>query len=134
MITPVTLERGKPYPLPLSTQGEGAAAQFLIKGGNLLQIVIHNMNDTEKWALSHGDVKMGLLSRCGAILLLFQFCAQNKRPALVFDCPFDLRLIPFPRLKRCGSIKALRNAEMIFDVGTFPRLKRWLARQSAGLA
>lgn len=35
----IKLARGEPYPLPFE-QGEGAAVQFLLQSGNILQIVV----------------------------------------------------------------------------------------------
>jgi hypothetical protein len=91
---PIALERGKPYPLPLAAQEEGASAQFLVKGGSFLQVILPGMNTLEEWALRQGDLKAGLLSGEGAILLLFQFYGRDTRPILTFDCPFDIRLLP----------------------------------------
>ncbi len=54
------LERGKPYPMPL-LQGEGAAAQFLTKTGNILQIVLPDMDSKENNALRTGMIKAGFL-------------------------------------------------------------------------
>lgn len=92
-MTHIILERGKPYPLPI-TINEGAAAQFLIKGGSILQVRLPEMTAAEEWALRNGLLKAGLLAANGAILLLFQFYDKNGRPSLTLDCPFDLRLVP----------------------------------------
>jgi hypothetical protein len=50
----IELRRGEPYPLPLE-QSEGAAAQFLTKTGNILQIVLPGMDAKEQTALRSGD-------------------------------------------------------------------------------
>src|ERR687895_137045 len=87
------LERGKPYPLPLATEA-GASAQFLMRKTSILQVVIPGMDTLEEWALTQGDLKAGVLSGGGAILLLFQFHGRDMRPILTFDCPFDIRILP----------------------------------------
>lgn len=87
------LERGKPYPLPLATEA-GAFAQFLMRQSSILQVVIPGMDTLEEWALTQGDLKAGILSGGGAILLLFQFYGRDARPIFTHDCPFDVRLLP----------------------------------------
>ncbi len=87
------LERGKPYPMPLN-QSEGAAAQFLLKTGNILQIVLPNMDSKEATALRSGMIKAGFLYEGGAMLLLFQFYGDNGKPLITFDAPFDIRILP----------------------------------------
>lgn len=86
----IELRRGEPYPLPLE-QGEGAAAQFLTKTGNILQIVLPGMDAKEQTALRSGMIKAGFLYEGGAMLFLFQFYGAGK-PLLTFDAPFDIRL------------------------------------------
>ncbi len=89
----IKLARGEPYPIPL-LQTEGAAAQFLLKTGNILQIVLPGMDAKEENALRSGMIKAGILYDGGALLLLFQFYGNNGRPLLTFDAPFDIRLLP----------------------------------------
>jgi hypothetical protein len=109
----IILERGKPYPLPI-TINEGAAAQFLIKGGSILQVRLPEMTAAEEWALRNGLLKAGLLAANGAILLLFQFYDKNGRPSLTLDCPFDLRLVP-PEKRQLHDIES--GAErLLFEV------------------
>jgi hypothetical protein len=88
------LERGKPYPMPIS-HGEGAVAQFLTKTGNILQIVLPGMDAKEQKSLKSGLIKAGFLYDGGAMLWLFQcYGAGAGKPLLTFDAPFDIRLLP----------------------------------------
>lgn len=89
----IKLSRGEPYPMPLQ-QSEGAAAQFLLQSGNILQIALSGMNAKEEKALRNGMIKAGFLYEAGAMLLLFQFYGDNGKPLLTFDAPFDIRLLP----------------------------------------
>ncbi|MDC8446090.1 MAG: hypothetical protein LV471_09230 [Nitrosomonas sp.] len=86
---------GKLYPLKLMQTGEGAATQFLLKGGNILQIVLSGMSADEIWSLKKGTIKGGFLydSR-GCLLWLFTFHDRQNKPLFTFDCPFDATLIP----------------------------------------
>jgi hypothetical protein len=89
----ITLTRGEPYPLPLE-QGQGAAAQFLTKTGNILQIVLPDMDSKEQASLRSGMIKAGFLYEGGALLLLFQFYGAGAgKPLITFDAPFDIRLL-----------------------------------------
>ena len=87
------LQRGEPYPLPIE-QGQGAAAQFLLQSGNILQIVLPGMDSKEQNALRSGMIKSGFLYEGGAMLLLFQFYGAGAgKPLITFDAPFDIRLL-----------------------------------------
>jgi hypothetical protein len=88
----ITLTRGEPYPLPL-LQKQGAAAQFLMKTGNILQIVLPDMDSKEQNALRSGMIKAGFLYDSGSMLLLFQFYGSDGKPLIIFDAPFDIRLL-----------------------------------------
>jgi hypothetical protein len=89
----VALTRGEPYPLPLE-QGQGAAAQFLMQSGNILQIVLPGMDSKEQNGLRSGMIKAGFLYEGGAMLLLFQFYGAGAgKPLITFDAPFDIRLL-----------------------------------------
>ena len=88
----IVLERGKPYPLPLA-QKEGASAQFMTKTGNILQIVLPNMDSNENTALQSGMIKAGFLYDSGSMLWLFQFYGKDGKPLITFDAPFDIRLL-----------------------------------------
>jgi hypothetical protein len=92
----IELRRGEPYPLPLE-QGEGAAAQFLTKTGNVLQIVLPDMDAKEQTALRSGMIKAGFLYEGGALLLLFQFYGGDGKPLITFEAPFDMRILPATR-------------------------------------
>ncbi len=88
----IKLARGEPYPMHLQT-GEGAAAQFLLKTGNILQIILPGMDAKEETALRSGMIKSGFLYESGAMLLLFQFYGSHGKPLITFDAPFDIRLL-----------------------------------------
>jgi hypothetical protein len=89
----IKLSRGEPYPMPLA-QKKGAAAQFLLQSGNILQIVLPGMNSKEENALRSGMIKAGILYESGSMLLLFQFYGNDGKPLITFDAPFDIRLLP----------------------------------------
>jgi hypothetical protein len=89
----ITLARGEPYTLPL-LHSEGAAAQFLTKTGNILQIVLPGMHSKEQNALRSGMIKAGFLYESGAMLFLFQFYGGDGKPLITFDAPFDIRILP----------------------------------------
>ena len=89
----IKLACGEPYPLPLQ-QSEGAAAQFLLKTGNILQIVLPGMTSKEKNAFKSGMIKSGFLYEGGSMLWLFQFYGNDGRPVITFDAPFEIRLLP----------------------------------------
>jgi len=102
----INLSRGEPYPLPLQ-HGEGAAAQFLTKTGNILQIVLPNMDAKEQKALRSGMIKSAILYADGAMLLLFQFYGDNGKPLLTLDAPFDIRILPEDQ----RNLHSIDNAE-----------------------
>jgi hypothetical protein len=90
----ITLAIGEKYPLPYpESMGGGAAAQFLVKGGSYLQVILPNMKPHENEAIRKGKIKAGLLYKDGAMLFLFQFHDKNDKPILSFDSAFDVRLI-----------------------------------------
>jgi hypothetical protein len=89
----IILARGELYPMPLA-QKQGAAAQFLLKSGNILQIVLPDMDSKEQNALRSGLIKAGFLYESGSMLLLFQFYGNDGKPLITFDAPFDIRLLP----------------------------------------
>lgn len=83
----VTLARGKEYPLPIRAQ-EGAAANFLTDGGNLLQIAMPNLMRSEARLIRNDPMKAGIIVDGPLILWVFQF------GTIILDCPFDARIIP----------------------------------------
>jgi hypothetical protein len=89
----INLSRGEYYPLPIE-HGEGAAAQFLTKTGNILQIVLPGMHSKEQNALRSGMIKAGFLYESGSMLFLFQFYGSDGGPLITFDAPFDIRILP----------------------------------------
>lgn len=102
----VKLAVGEAYHMHIQI-GEGAAAQFLMRQGNVLQIQICNITTKELAALKSGMIKAGFLYDAGAMLLLFQFYGQDGKPLLTFDCPFDIRLLTASR----RNLQDIDNAE-----------------------
>lgn len=88
----IKLSRGEKYPLPIATQ-QGASAQFLMKSGSVLQIVLPDMTAKEQAALRYGMIIGGFLAESGNILWLFQFIDQDGLPLFTMDCPYDARLL-----------------------------------------
>ncbi len=83
----IELYRGKPYPLPIHN-AEGASANFLTTGGNILQICLPGMTRSEERVYRKNPVRAGVLIDLPLILLLFDYGGND-----VLDCPFDARLI-----------------------------------------
>lgn len=86
--TMITLERGKPYPLPCLNR-EGAAANFLGDSGNILQICLPGMTHSEEMVYRKKPVRAGVIVRLPVILLLFDYGGMD-----VLDCPYDIHLVP----------------------------------------
>ncbi len=87
------IERGKNYPLQLGNM-EGARADFLTTDGNLLLIGMPGIQSSEVKAIRKGQLKAGFIKDGPLILWVFEF--PNN---LIFDCPFDVRIIPRNRLQ-----------------------------------
>lgn len=85
---------GRPYPFKLAPYHDGAATQFLLKGGNVLQILITKPSSDEIWSMKKGTIKAGFLYENSSLLWLFRFLDKKDKPVLDFDCPFDVRIIP----------------------------------------
>jgi hypothetical protein len=83
----ISIEQGGRYPLPIRTT-EGAAANFL-GDHHTLQIGMRNIQRSEANAIRKGTMKVGLIVDGPLILWVFEFKGD-----LIFDCPFDARLIP----------------------------------------
>jgi len=93
----IVISIGDTYPLPLPFINDGeacAAAQFLLKDGNALQIILSGMSAREEAALQSGTIRAGLLYKNGAMLFLFEFYDEHNIPILIFEAPFDARLLP----------------------------------------
>ena len=86
----IALGVGQPYPLPVPS--EGAMADFLGPSNRLL-VCIPDPTNAEIKALKKGCMACGLLSKNGAILLIWQFGDKKGRPVLTLDSPFDARLV-----------------------------------------
>lgn len=83
----ITLARGKTYPLPIRAV-EGAAANFLTDSGNILQIGMPGLVETEVRSIRQDPMKAGIIVDGPLILWVFQF------GTIILDAPFDARLIP----------------------------------------
>ncbi len=79
--------RGEQYPLPVRAY-EGAAANFLTDGGNILQIAMPNLIRSEARSIRNDPMKAGIIVEGPLILWVFQF------GTIILDCPFDARIIP----------------------------------------
>lgn len=88
----ITLTCGELYPIPV-TENEGAVAQFLIRPGNFLQIVLPGMSAKEQAAIESGMIVAGLLYEHGAMMLFFQFYGDEK-PEITFCAPYNVRMLP----------------------------------------
>ncbi len=87
MKNPISLVCGKAYPIPTPAH-EGAAAQFLTKDGNVLQICLPNITKSEERVYRFNPVRAGVLVEGPVILLLFDYGSGN-----ILDCPFDANAI-----------------------------------------
>lgn len=86
------IERGATYPIRLGRM-EGARADFLTNDGNLLLIGMPGVQRSEAQAIRKGRMKAGFIKDGPLLLWVFEFPGD-----LIFDCPFDIRLIPKDRL------------------------------------
>lgn len=89
----MALSRGGKYPYPVATR-EGASAQFLMDDHDFLQVCMPDITRTEGTQIRKGTLKAGLIQDGPLILWLFQFGDE-----LIFECPFDARLVPPQRLR-----------------------------------
>ncbi|MBV2184848.1 MAG: hypothetical protein KUL88_09955 [Rhizobium sp.] len=87
----VKLSRNKLYPLPLLSKADGAAANFLLESGNLLQIGLANIARSEALLIRKGTIEAGFIHDGPLILWVFVIGPN------IFECPFDARLLPRPR-------------------------------------
>lgn len=108
------LRCGEPYPLPVALEF-GAAAQFLMDSGSILQICIPDMTPADEEALRSGPVTAGLLVEGSALLLMFQFHAPSGRPLLLFDCPYDVRFVA-PDARRLPSTPSATESRFLIQV------------------
>lgn len=83
----IILSRNATYPFPVRAL-EGASAQFLAKSGNILQIAMPNIQRSEERLVRKGPMKAGFIHDGPLLVWVFTF------GDLIFDCPFDARLIP----------------------------------------
>lgn len=88
----VKLERGGQYPIRLGNS-EGAKADFLTTDGNLLLIGLPGIQRSEAQAIRNGQMRAGFIKDGPLILWVFEFPGD-----LIFDCPFDTRIVPEGRL------------------------------------
>lgn len=88
----IKLERGGQYPIRIGAM-EGAKADFLTKDRNLLLIGMPGIQRSEAQAIRNGWMKAGFIKDGPLILWVFEFPGD-----LIFDCPFDTRIIPKDRL------------------------------------
>lgn len=103
----ITLGVGSSYPLETPCH-EGAAAQFLVKPGNILQVMMPSIMNTELSALKKGKIRSGFITQGKTIFILFEI------GDLLFECPFKPSIIPQDLI----SIPDLTNANqrMLVDM------------------
>jgi hypothetical protein len=89
----IALGREVQYPYPVAGR-EGASAQFLMEGHDFLQVCMPGITRSEAMQIRKGRLKAGLIKDGPLILWLFQFGEE-----LIFECPFDARLIARQRLR-----------------------------------
>lgn len=87
---PTVLQRGRPY--PFAAPREGATANFLQANGNLLLIGLPEIVHSEEKAVRLEPMRAGLIHDGPFILWIFTF------GTMIFECPFDARLIPRDQL------------------------------------
>ena len=78
---------GQKYPIPINSH-EGAAAQLLLQGGSFIQIFMPGLLDSEKKLLKKEKMYAGIIVDQPMILFMIKF------GDLIFECPFDARIIP----------------------------------------
>jgi hypothetical protein len=88
----IKVERGRTYPIRIGNM-DGAKADFLTTDGNIMLIGMPGIHQSEAQAVRNGTVKAGFIKDGPLILWVFEF-----EGGLIFDCPFDARLIPSDRL------------------------------------
>lgn len=82
-----TLSKGAPYPLNIPSY-EGAAAQFFIKSGFILQVMLPSAQSSEIKALRKGKIKAGFIRDESQILILFEI------GDMLLECLFIPQIIP----------------------------------------
>ncbi|UWU23009.1 hypothetical protein N2601_08705 [Rhizobium sp. CB3060] len=82
----IMLSRNAPYPFPFHAK-DGATANFLTLSGHTLQITMANAARSEIMSVRNDPVKAGFIHDGSLILWVFVI------GPLIFDCPFDARLI-----------------------------------------
>jgi hypothetical protein len=83
----IALGVGSPYPLEVLSY-EGAAAQFLVEPGNILQVMMPSIMNSELSALKNGKIRAGFITQGKTIFILFEI------GDLLFECPFNPSIIP----------------------------------------
>lgn len=83
----ITLGVGNSYPLETPCH-EGAAAQFFVKSGSFLQVMMPSIMNSELSALKNGKIRSGFITQGKTIFILFEI------GDLLFECPFNPNIIP----------------------------------------
>lgn len=84
---------GQPHPTKCPPRFNGAIAEFL-NGANTLILFASDLSKEEIHSLKKGKIKCGILSKNGAIMLLWRFTDKKGRPLLDYDTAFNSKLIP----------------------------------------
>ncbi len=103
----IALGVGSPYPLEIPCY-EGAAAQFLVKPGNFLQVMMPSIINSELSTLKNGKIRAGFITQGATIFILFEI------GDILLECPFNPGIIPLDLI----SIPNLTNANqrMVVDM------------------
>jgi len=83
----IALGAGSPYPL-VTPCHEGAAAQFLVKPGNILQVMMLSIINSELSALKNGKIRAGFITQGATIFIFFEI------GDILLECPFNPGIIP----------------------------------------
>lgn len=103
----IALGVGSLYPLETPCH-EGAAAQFLVKPGNILQVMMPSIINSELSTLKKGKICAGFITQGATIFILFEI------GDILLECPFNPGIIPQDLI----SIPDLKNASqrMVVDM------------------
>lgn len=85
VIKTTVLARGKDYPLPIIHGG--SSANFLIRGGSILQIGLPGILRSEELAIRSGPMCGGFIHDGPYILWVFTF------GNIILECPYDIRKV-----------------------------------------
>jgi len=92
----MTIKTGQKHPFLVPLHDSAQCALFT-KSGNILNIMLTKPDSKDVKSIRRGKLKVGILEKDTAILLLWHFHDHKDRPRLLFDSPFDIRRLPADR-------------------------------------